>query len=71
MVGADLRNLVNEAALLAAEGGRAAGPSRWPTSRDAIEKVLLGAERKDRAQPAVTREADRVPRGRPTRCSGC
>ncbi len=43
MVGADLRNLVNEAALLAARRGReAVGQDELA---DALEKVLLGAER--------------------------
>jgi cell division protease FtsH len=44
MVGADLRNLVNEAALLAARRERDAVAMQDFT--DAIEKVLLGAERK-------------------------
>jgi len=43
MVGADLRNLVNEAALLAARRGRdAVGREEFA---DALEKVVLGAER--------------------------
>ena len=44
MVGADLRNLVNEAALLAARRERDA--VTMEDFSDAIEKVLLGAERK-------------------------
>ncbi len=44
MVGADLRNLVNEAALLAARKDRDAVTMEDFT--EAIEKVLLGAERK-------------------------
>jgi cell division protease FtsH len=44
MVGADLRNLVNEAALLAARRERDA--VAMEDFSDAIEKVLLGAERK-------------------------
>jgi cell division protease FtsH len=44
MVGADLRNLVNEAALLAARRDRDA--VTMSDFVDAIEKVLLGAERK-------------------------
>jgi cell division protease FtsH len=44
MVGADLRNLVNEAALLAARRDRDAVAMQDFT--EAIEKVLLGAERK-------------------------
>jgi cell division protease FtsH len=44
MVGADLRNLVNEAALLAARRGHATvGRSEFG---DALEKILLGAERR-------------------------
>jgi cell division protease FtsH len=43
MVGADLRNLVNEAALLAAHRGRdVVGREEFA---DALEKILLGAER--------------------------
>ncbi len=44
MVGADLRNLVNEAALLAARRNESA--VSMADFSDAIEKVLLGAERK-------------------------
>jgi cell division protease FtsH len=44
MVGADLRNLVNEAALLAARRGNAAvGRAEFS---DALEKIMLGAERR-------------------------
>jgi cell division protease FtsH len=43
MVGADLRNLVNEAALLAARRGRdSVGREEFA---DALEKIILGAER--------------------------
>ena len=44
MVGADLANLVNEAALLAARRGREAVSA--PDLADALEKIVLGAERK-------------------------
>jgi cell division protease FtsH len=44
MVGADLANLVNEAALLAAKRGHASVANDDFT--DALEKVILGAERK-------------------------
>jgi cell division protease FtsH len=43
MVGADLANLVNEAALLAARRGREAVAS--PDFSDSLEKIVLGAER--------------------------
>jgi cell division protease FtsH len=55
MVGADLRNLVNEAALLAARRERDAVAMEDFT--DAIEKVLLGAERKIMMSP---RDRERV-----------
>jgi cell division protease FtsH len=52
MVGADLANLVNEAALLAARRGHeAVTPSEFT---DALEKIILGAERK-----VMMSEADR------------
>ena len=44
MVGADLRNLVNEAALLAARRGHAEAQREDFT--DALEKIVLGAERR-------------------------
>ena len=44
MVGADLRNLVNEAALLAGRRGR--DRITRPDVLDALEKIVLGAERK-------------------------
>ena len=44
MVGADLANLVNEAALLAARRGRTAVTAT--DLADALERILLGAERK-------------------------
>ena len=44
MVGADLKNLVNEAALLAAKSGREnVGPTDFTQS---LEKIILGAERR-------------------------
>jgi cell division protease FtsH len=49
MVGADLRNLVNEAALLAARTDRDAVTMQ--DFSEAIEKVLLGAERKIMMSP--------------------
>ena len=50
MVGADLRNLVNEAALLAARRGH----DRVATAdfTDALEKIVLGAERRITMSPA-------------------
>jgi cell division protease FtsH len=44
MVGADLANLVNEAALLAARRGHDA--VREADFTDALERIILGAERK-------------------------
>jgi cell division protease FtsH len=44
MVGADLANLVNEAALLAAKRGH--DKVQRPDFTDALEKIVLGAERK-------------------------
>jgi cell division protease FtsH len=44
MVGADLANLVNEAALLAARRGH--DKVRYSDLADALEKIILGAERK-------------------------
>ena len=62
MVGADLRNLVNEAALLAARRDHDA------VSRadfyDAFEKIVLGAERRITLSAGGAR-AHRLPRGRP------
>src|SRR5262249_19598327 len=55
MVGADLRNLVNEAALLAARKDRDA--VTMEDFSEAIEKVLLGAERKIMMSP---QERERV-----------
>ena len=55
MVGADLRNLVNEAALIAARRDRSA--VAMEDFSEAIEKVLLGAERKIMMSPA---ERERV-----------
>ena len=45
-VGADLANMVNEAALLAARKG--ARSSRWPTSTKAVERSSAGLEKKSR-----------------------
>src|SRR6201990_3317783 len=56
MVGADLANLVNEAALLAAKRGHQRVQS--PDLTDALERIVLGAARKvmisdeDRRRPA-------------------
>jgi cell division protease FtsH len=52
MVGADLANLVNEAALLAARRGREAVSAA--DLADALEKIVLGAERK-----VIMSDADR------------
>ena len=53
LVGADLRNLVNEAALLAARNGHAAVMRDDFT--DALEKIALGAERKLALDPEERR----------------
>ena len=61
MVGADLANLANEAALLAARRGHERVKPEDFT--DALEKIILGAERKvlmSRGRPPP----DRLPRGR-------
>ncbi len=61
--GADLMNLVNEAALLAARRGR-----RLVTHsefEDAKDKVMMGAERKSMAMSRGREEADSLPRGGP------
>src|SRR5262249_13039523 len=50
MVGADLANLVNEAALLAARRGHDAVTAA--DFADALEKILLGAERKIMLTPS-------------------
>ncbi len=67
MVGADLRNLVNEAALLAARRRRdAVGREEFA---DALEKVVLGAERHILISPE---ERERTATTSPvTRCSAC
>src|ERR671933_1565064 len=53
LVGADLRNLVNEAALLAASKGcDAVGPDDF---RDALEKIALGAKRRLSLRPEERR----------------
>ena len=61
MVGADLANLVNEAALLAAKRGHE--KVQRADFTDALEKIVLGAERK-----ILLNEADR--RGSPTTRAG-
>jgi cell division protease FtsH len=53
MVGADLANLVNEAALLAARLGRTEVASQ--DFAQSLEKIILGAERKIMLTPAPTR----------------
>ncbi len=53
MVGADLSNLVNEAALLAAREGH--GQVTSPDFAQALEKILLGSERKIMMTPADRR----------------
>ncbi len=50
MVGADLRNLVNEAALMAARRGHE--KVQMNDFTDALEKIVLGAERKIMMSPA-------------------
>jgi cell division protease FtsH len=53
LVGADLRNLVNEAALLAARNGKAAVDAA--DLSEALEKIALGAERTLTMNPAERR----------------
>jgi cell division protease FtsH len=53
MVGADLANLVNEAALLAARRGH--DKVHGPDFTDALERIVLGAERKVMMSPADRR----------------
>ena len=53
MVGADLANLVNEAALLAARLGRAEVAAA--DFAQSLEKIILGAERKIMLSPADRR----------------
>ena len=55
MVGAGLRNLVNDAALLAAHRGRKT-VSRDELA-DALEKIVLGAARRGAAHPDLRRRA--------------
>ena len=62
LVGADLRNLVNEAALLAAR--RDEDAVHQNDFLDALEKLILGPARPLVMSPAETR-AGRLPRGRP------
>jgi cell division protease FtsH len=55
LVGADLRNLVNEAALLAASNGReSVGPGDFT---EALEKIALGAKRRLSLRPGERRRA--------------
>jgi cell division protease FtsH len=64
--GADLANLVNEAALLAARAGK-----RLVTMADfeaAKDKVMMGAERRSMVMTEEEKKAHRLPRGRP--CAG-
>ena len=62
MVGADLANLVNEAALLAAR--RNHEQVEMEDFTDALERIVLGAERQIMLAGRGPR-ADRLPRGRP------
>ena len=67
MVGADLKNLVNEAALIAARRDHErVEPGDFT---DALEKIVLGAERRIMLSPAGAR-ADGLPRVAATPCSG-
>ena len=67
--GADLANLANEAALLAARRGARAGRRRDDFT-DALEQIVLGAERKLMLSPTTT--AGAPPTTRPaTRSSAC
>jgi cell division protease FtsH len=68
MVGADLKNLVNEAALFAAR--REHDQVTASDFSDALEKVVLGTVRGIMLS-ARGKEAHGVSRVRPTRCSGC
>ena len=62
-VGADLANLVNEAALMAARNGKdAVGMADFD---EAVERGAVGLERKSRIMNARGEAARRLPRGRP------
>ena len=62
-VGADLANLVNEAALLAARKGKdKVGRVEF---EEGVERVIAGPEKKQRVLRARREAADRLPRGRP------
>ena len=68
MVGADLANLINEAALLAAR--RNGDDVQLGDFSAALEKIVLGAERGLMLTQDDT-AAHRLPRGRPRACSAC
>jgi cell division protease FtsH len=68
MVGADLANLVNEAALLAARRGHHTVTEA--DFSDALERILLGAQRKILMSPGGP-AANGVPRGGAMRSSAC
>ena len=61
--GADLANLVNEAALLAAR--RDKRPVAMHDFEDAKDKVMMGAERRSHGDDRGREEDDRLARGRP------
>ena len=62
-VGADLANLVNEAALLAARKGKAqVDPLDF---EEGVERILAGPEKKQRGLAVRRTAADRLPRGGP------
>ena len=65
MAGADLENLVNEAALLAARKNHDA--VTMDDFEDAKEKVMLGPERRSRVFTDKVKARDRLPRGRTRR----
>ena len=69
MVGADLANLVNEAALLAARRGHDRG-ARSADFTDALEKIVLGAARRIMLSPRTSASAPPTTR-RATPCSAC
>ena len=69
--GADLANLVNEAALLAARHGQAHGGD-GSSSRSAKDKVLMGARSAARlVMSNEEKKHDRLSRGLATRCAPC
>ena len=65
MAGADLENLVNEAALLAARKNH--DTVTMDDFEDAKEKVMLGPERRSRVFTEKVSGRSRLPRGRPRR----